>query len=465
MVIKEKFQKVSSKFDDSGRGGKKVLVANRGEIAVRIMRTLREMGIKTVGIYSTDDRDALHRLYADEAICIGPAKSSQSYLNIPAICSAVEITGANAIHPGYGFLSENSKFAEIVKESGVIFIGPSPEIIDLMGNKIKSREFAKSCGVSVVPGIQGSLNTKTILEFADEFGFPLLIKSAFGGGGRGMKIIQKEDDIDKMLEIAGNEAKGAFGNGELYLEKYFENARHVEVQLLGDGKGKVIHLGTRECSIQRRHQKVIEEAPFAFFEKEGLRRICADAVELGIRCNYIGAGTVEFILDEEGHHYFLEMNTRIQVEHPVTEEITSIDMVKEMVDIAYSGSIDLMQDDIDFQGHSIECRVCAEDPENLTPSTGVIEKLVLPGGFGVRVDSGIIQGSKVSQHYDPLLMKIIVWGRNRMDAIHRMKRALAETVLTGISTNIPLLKKVFEDADFIDGRINTRFLQRFVKKF
>lgn len=439
---------------------KSILVANRGEIALRIIRTLKEMGIRAIAVYSTADKDAPFLRLADEKVCIGPPEASKSYMDIPSIISAAEITGAEAIHPGYGFLSENPEFARIVEECGMIFIGPSPDTIALAGDKIRSRNVAKELGIPVPPAVEEVRSIKDLKKSLKEIGLPVILKASMGGGGRGMRVIHFEEEIEDAYEVAKKESLSAFGSDIVYAEKYFEKVKHIEVQILGDGNGNVIHLGTRECSVQRRYQKFIEEAPFL---NETVREnIERDAVKFASYIKYRGVGTVEFIFIPPDKYYFIEMNARIQVEHPVTEEITGIDIVEEGIYACVEGSLRLKQEDVRFDGHSIEVRINAEDPETFTPSTGKITSLHLPGGKGIRVDSGIDVGTEISGWYDPLLMKIITKGKTRESAIKKCLRALEELSIEGVNTNIPLLKKIITSEEFLRGEITVDFVEKFV---
>jgi acetyl-CoA carboxylase biotin carboxylase subunit len=440
---------------------KKILVANRGEIAVRVIRACKELGIKTVAVYSDADRDALHVRLADESVCVGPANTAQSYNNLPSILSAAEITDAEAIHPGYGFLSENPQFAEACLTSGITFIGPSAETIRLGGDKAKARQVMKRRGVPVVPGSEGPLVTEdAALKTAKKIGFPVIIKASAGGGGRGMRIIREEAELEKLFFMAQREALTAFGNGELYMEKYIADMRHLEVQILADGKGNILHLGERDCSIQRRHQKLIEESPSPIASEKFRKKIGEYAVKAARALKYRNAGTVEFIVDPEGNIYFMEVNTRLQVEHPVTEFVTGIDIVKEQIRIAAGLLLEKKQPQIKFTGHAIECRINAEDPERFIPCPGKITFLSLPGGPGVRVDTAAYNGCVIPPHYDSLVAKLIVHGRDREEALARMKRALDEFVIEGIKTTIPFHKKVLNDPDFIKGDFNTGFVEK-----
>jgi len=441
----------------------KVLVANRGEIAVRIIRACRELDIRTVAVYSTADADSLHVRLADEKVCIGPPQLRDSYLNIPAIISAAEITDSEAIHPGYGFLAENPQFADICEDCGVTFIGPKMAHLLLMGNKVKAREVVKKTSVRVLPGSDGVLKEeKDIVAAAKDIGFPVVIKAAMGGGGRGMKVVHTPASLGNAFQTARSEAMAAFNDGSLYLEKYFERARHIEVQILADMYGNVIHLGERDCSIQRRNQKIIEESPSIALSSRLREKIDEAAVTVCKAVDYSNIGTVEFLLDGEGNFYFMEMNTRLQVEHPVTECVSGIDIVQEQIRLASGERLSMRQRDVNLKGHSIECRVNAEDPETLAPSPGKVTSLNLSGGFGVRVDTALFNGYEVSPLYDSLLAKVIVHADDREKGIKRMRRALEEIIIDGVKTNIPLHLKVLSDADFLDGNIHTRFLERFL---
>jgi len=440
---------------------KKILIANRGEIAVRIIRACKELGVKSVAIYSDIDKDSLHTKLADESVCIGPASSAQSYNNIPGILTAAEITDSEAIHPGYGFLSENPHFAEACLTSGIAFIGPSAESLKLGGDKAKARQIMKRRGVPVVPGSDGPvINEEAALKIAKKIGFPVIIKASAGGGGRGMRIAKEESELEKMYFMAQREALAAFSNGELYIEKYIPEIRHIEVQIIADTKGDIIHLGERDCSIQRRHQKLIEESPSPFVTEKFRKKIGEYAVKAARALKYRNAGTVEFIVDPEGNIYFMEINTRLQVEHPVTEFVSGIDIVKEQIRIAAGMQIELKQNKIKLSGHSIECRINAEDPERFIPSPGKITFLSLPGGPGVRVDTAAYNGCVIPSHYDSLIAKLIVHGRDRSEAIAKMKRSLEEFIVEGIKTTIPFHKKVINDPDFIKGVYTTGFVEK-----
>ncbi len=444
---------------------KRVLIANRGEIAIRIIRACKELGIETVAIFSEADRDSMHVRLADYAVCIGPPPPAKSYLNIPAIISAAEVTGADAIHPGYGFLAENPTFAQICEENGFKFIGPSADAIKLMGDKIMAKEVVREAGVPVIPGSHESVtDIDKAIEIAESAGFPVMIKAAAGGGGKGMRIARNKDELKKFFNVAQQEAKSAFGDGRIYIEKYLIKPRHIEVQILGDEYGNVVHLGERECSIQRKHQKLIEEAPSPIVTPDLRKKIGEYAVKAAQAIGYFSAGTVEFLMDQDGNFYFIEMNTRIQVEHPVTEFVTGIDIVKEQLKIASGEPLSFRQEDVKIEGHAIECRINAEDPDkNFQPCPGKITMLYLPGGGGVRVDTHVYQGYTIPPHYDSLIAKLIVHGKDRIEAIERMKRALDEFIIEGIKTTIPFHRKIMEDEDFVKGNIHTSFIEQ--KKF
>ena len=438
----------------------KILIANRGEIALRIIRACRELGVKAVAVYSEADAKSLHVQLADEAICIGPPQAAQSYLNTPRLISAAGITGAEAIHPGYGFLAENSSFAEICEQSGIVFIGPTAEQIRLMGDKVKARETALAAGVPVVPGSQASLTSvDEAAALASQVGYPLMLKASAGGGGKGMRLVSSPAELGRAFAAASAEAAAAFGNPTLYLERYVSPARHVEIQLLGDQNGSAVQLGERDCSIQRRHQKLLEESPSPAMTPDLRARMGEAAVRLAHSVKYLGAGTVEFLLDGKGNFYFMEMNTRIQVEHPVTEMVTGIDLVKAQIRIAAGEPVSLTQQDIELRGHSIECRINAEDPETFVPSPGKISSLRLPGGPGVRVDTHLYAGSSIPPFYDSLIAKLIVLGQTRDEAIARMLRALDELEITGVKSTIPLHKRILISPDFKAGRVSTTFLE------
>jgi acetyl-CoA carboxylase biotin carboxylase subunit len=439
---------------------KKILIANRGEIALRIISACRELGIRTVAVYSEADRDALHVRYADEDVCIGPYPSAASYLNISAIVSAAEITEADAIHPGYGFLAENAYFAEILQDCHIAFIGPSPEAIRKMGDKSVARRTVAAVGVPTVPGSDGALDSvDEALAYARKAGYPVILKASAGGGGRGMRVARDERELSDAYETARAEAEKAFGSGEVYLEKYLEAPRHIEFQVFGDSRGSMRHLGERECSIQRRHQKLIEEAPSTALD-DTLRREMGEAAIAAARAvDYTNAGTVEFLLDRDGKFYFMEMNTRLQVEHAITEEVTALDLVKEQIAVAAGAPLSFRERNRP-RGHAIEFRINAEDPVTFTPSPGRISSFHPPGGLGVRVDTAAYQGYLMPPYYDSLLAKLIVWGRNREEAIGRGRRALDFFVIEGIKTTIPLHRRILDDADFIAGNLSTRFMER-----
>ncbi|MBT5037557.1 MAG: acetyl-CoA carboxylase biotin carboxylase subunit [Rhodospirillaceae bacterium] len=442
----------------------KVLIANRGEIAVRINSACRELGIKTVSVHSTADADAMHARLSDESVCIGPAAVRDSYLNIPSIIAAAEITNADAIHPGYGFLSENANFASIVEEHGFTFIGPTSEHISLMGDKVRAKEAMQSLGVPVVPGSPGTLHD--ISEFhavAEEIGYPVLVKAVSGGGGRGMKRVYSPDEMSEAVSMARAEAQAAFNDGSLYLEKLIDSPRHVEVQVLADQHGTAVHLGERDCSLQRRHQKMVEEAPSSALNAAERERIGSQVVRAVSEIGYRGVGTMEFLY-EAGEFFFIEMNTRIQVEHPVTEMITGIDLVREQIRVAAGAPLGYGQEDIKFNGHAIECRVNAEDPVNFQPSPGRITGYHPPGGLGVRVDSALYQDYSVPPYYDSLLAKVIVHGSNRNECLMRLRRALEEYVITGVETTIPFHLKLLANADFANGAYDIHWLERFIEK-
>lgn len=444
---------------------KKILIANRGEIALRIIRACHELGIKSTIVYSDIDKNTLPVRLANEAICIGPASAAQSYLNIPAIISAAEITDAEAIHPGYGFLAENSHFVEACTASRITFIGPSAENIRIGGDKSMARKLMKRRGIPVVPGSETPVLTEDdAMKISKTIGFPVIFKASAGGGGKGMRIVQEEKDLQQMYYMAQKEALAAFANGDLYIEKYIPDMRHIEVQILADNKGSIIHLGERECSIQRRHQKLLEEAPFIFADSKFRKKIGELAIKAAKAFKYRNAGTIEFILANDGQIYFMEINTRIQVEHPVTEMITGVDIIKEQIKLAAGEPLSLRQQNIKFSGHSIECRINAEDPERFIPSPGKISLFVPPGGGGVRTDTSAYSGWTVPAHYDSLIAKLIAHGKDRNEAIVKMRRALNEFIVDGIKTTIPFFLKILDDPDFIKGNINTQFLERKNKK-
>jgi acetyl-CoA carboxylase, biotin carboxylase subunit len=442
---------------------KKVLIANRGEIALRVIRACKELGIATVAIHSEADALSLHVRAADEKVCVGPADSALSYRNIPNVLSAAEITGVDAIHPGYGFLSENAHFAEVCESIGIKFIGPSSENIALMGDKSKAREIVAKRGLPVTPGSPGELRSEDeALQAALKIGFPVIIKATAGGGGRGMRVVNRAEDLGRAFQAAQAEAKSTFGNDGVYLERYFLEPRHIEVQIMADQHGRVIHLGERDCSIQRRHQKLVEETPSPVVDEKLRREIGRVAVEAVKAAHYRNIGTVEFLLDKDQKFYFMEVNTRIQVEHPITEMVTGIDLIKEQIRLAAGHPLSIRQQDVVLTGHSLECRINAEDPEKFTPSPGVITKYSLPGGFGVRVDSAMETGSTVVPYYDSMIAKLITHGRNRQESTARMKRALSEFVIEGIKTTIPLHRRILDDPDFQKGHVSTTFLERFL---
>ncbi len=441
----------------------KILIANRGEIAVRIIRACKEMGIRTLAVYSEADRDALHTRFADGAICIGPPKSKDSYLNITSIISSMEVADAEAVHPGYGFLAENAGFAEACEKCGIKFIGPTSTVMRLMGNKVQAKKTAEELKVPVLPWSNRALtDEKDAIEMSKKIGFPVLIKASSGGGGRGMKLVHTQASLASAFNMARTEAISAFGDGEVFVEKYCEQPRHIEIQIMADEHGNVIHLGERECSIQRRHQKILEEAPSPRVDSKLRQKMGEAAVKLAKGIGYTNVGTVEFLLDKNKDFYFMEMNTRIQVEHPVTELTTGVDIVKEMIKIAAGEKLELKQKNISLKGHSIECRINAEDPKTFMPSPGKITELVIPGGIGVRVDTAIYCGYNVTPYYDNLLAKLVVHADNRADAIVRMTRALEEFHIGGIKTNISLHLKIMKDHDFIAGKTDIDFLTRFM---
>ena len=440
----------------------KVLIANRGEIALRVIRACRELGVQTVAVYSEADRESLHVRFADDDVCIGPPPGRLSYLNIPRIIAAAEITGADAIHPGYGFLAENAEFAQICKASNITFIGPSAEQIMAMGDKASARRLAKEAGVPTVPGSEGVLeNPDDALTVAEEIGFPVIIKATAGGGGKGMRIAHDAEQFGQLFSLAQNEALAAFGNGDVYVERYLEHPRHVEFQVMGDSHGRVVHLGERDCSVQRRHQKLIEESPSPALTQALRSRMGESAVALAAAIGYVGAGTIEFLLDTDGSFYFMEMNTRIQVEHPVTEMVTGFDLVKEQIRVASGDPLSFPMELNGLRGHAIECRVNAEDPyRNFQPCPGHINAYHPPGGPGVRVDTHVYAGYNVPPHYDSLLAKVIVHGRDRAEALARMGQALDSFILDGVTTTIPFLSRVIRSPAFVSGEVDTRFLER-----
>jgi acetyl-CoA carboxylase biotin carboxylase subunit len=440
----------------------KVLIANRGEIALRVLRACKELGIATVAVHSTADAEAMHVKLADESVCIGPPPARESYLNIPSLLAACEITGADAVHPGYGFLSENARFAEILAEHNIGFIGPKAEHIRIMGDKIEAKRTAKRLGIPVVPGSEGGVTSyEEAMRVGKEIGFPLLVKAAAGGGGRGMKVARDEASLSEALSSARAEAKAAFGDDAVYLERYLEKPRHIEIQVFGDGKGNAVHLGERDCSLQRRHQKVFEESPSPALNREmrsEIGEICANAMR---ELKYSGAGTIEFLY-ENGEFFFIEMNTRIQVEHPVTEMITGLDLVSEQIRIASGASLSIKQEDVKFEGHAIECRVNAEDPLTFAPSPGNIKYYFAPGGLGVRVDSAVYGGYRIPPHYDSLIGKLIVHGKSRNECMMRLRRALDEFVVDGVKTTLPLFRTLVRNADIQNGDYDIHWLERFL---
>lgn len=442
---------------------KKILIANRGEIALRIMRSAREMGISTVAAYSEADRLSPHVQYADEAVCIGPAPSNQSYLVMEKIIDACKITGADAIHPGYGFLSENAAFARLVRESGLTLIGPSPEAMEIMGNKLSAKAAALKYNIPMVPGTEEAIgDIQVAKDRAVEVGFPILIKAAAGGGGKGMRIVDRVEDFEEQMQLAVSEATSAFGDGSVFIERYVGSPRHIEIQVLGDTHGNIVYLFERECSIQRRHQKVIEEAPSAVLTPEIRKAMGECAVNVAKSCNYLGAGTVEFILEDNVNFYFLEMNTRLQVEHPVTEQITGIDLVKEQIKIARGEKISFSQEDLKINGHSIELRVYAEDPNNnFLPDIGKLQTYKIPQGLGVRVDDGFVEGMDIPIYYDPMIAKLVTYGKDRNEAIERMIRAIDDYKITGIQTTLPFGKFVMKHEAFKSGNFDTHFVKNF----
>lgn len=444
---------------------KKVLIANRGEIALRVLRACREMGIATVAVHSEADKDSLHVKLADESVCIGPAPSPQSYLHIPSIIAAAEVTGADAIHPGYGFLAENANFAEQVENSGFVFIGPRADTIRLMGDKVSAKKAMIEAGVPCVPGSDGALpnDPSEILKTADKVGFPVIIKASGGGGGRGMRVVEKKEDLLKAVEMTRAEAEAAFGNPMVYMERFLQRPRHVEIQVLADEHGNAVYLGERDCSMQRRHQKIIEEAPAPFITPAQRKKIGEACVAACKRIGYRGAGTFEFLY-EDGKFFFIEMNTRVQVEHPVTELITGVDIVQEQLRVAAGLPLQYTQKDIVIEGHAFECRINAEDPYTFIPSPGVIESCHLPGGFGIRVDSHIYQGYRIPPNYDSLIGKICVHGKDRAQAMAKMRVAMAELTVDGIKTNAPLHRELFNDTGFAQGGVSIHYLEHWLEE-
>lgn len=441
----------------------KILIANRGEIAVRIIRACREMGIKTVAVFSEPDREALHAQLADEAVCIGSAKAADSYNNMTNIISAAVEKKAQAIHPGFGFLSENSTFAAMCEECNIKFIGPDPSVIDAMGNKSNARAMMIQADVPVIPGSDGVVeNIEQAYEIADRLGYPVMVKASAGGGGKGIRIVRKKEELQKAYESAKAETKAAFGDDTMYMEKVIENARHVEVQVLGDNFGNVIHLGERDCSLQRKNQKVLEEAPSPAISPEVREEMCAAAVRAAKAAGYQSAGTIEFLYDKSGKFYFMEMNTRVQVEHPITEMITGVDIIKEQIRIADGKKLSLSQEDIKIQGHAIECRINAENPDrNFAPCPGLIDYLLLPGGgLGIRVDTAVYEGYEIPPYYDSMIAKVIVHGKDRKEAIAKMKRALYEFIISGIDTNIEFQNRILNNEEYLAGEYDTSFLEK-----
>jgi acetyl-CoA carboxylase, biotin carboxylase subunit len=444
---------------------KKILIANRGEIALRIIRAAREMGISTVAVHSTADSHALHVRFADEAVCIGPPEARRSYLNVPALISAAEVTGADAVHPGYGFLSENADFAAVCRDSGLAFIGPTPDAIRLMGNKVRARKAMAKAGLPLLPGSTGALaDTDQAEKIAAQIGYPVILKAAAGGGGRGMKIVRDKVSLRQMLATAQAEAAAAFGSSDVFLERYIEEPRHIEIQIVADNHGSIIHLGERECSVQRRHQKLIEESPSPAMDDSQRAKLGKLAVEAVRKVGYSSVGTLEFLMDERGHFYFMEMNTRIQVEHPVTEQVTGIDLLQEQIRLAAGEKLGRKQQSIRFEGHAIECRINAEDPQTFAPSPGRITGYHVPGGYGVRVDSGVYEQYVVPPFYDSLLAKVIAFGENRDVALRRMRRALGEFVAEGIKTNIPFHRLVLDSKAFVAGKYDTRLVEQILNE-
>ncbi len=442
---------------------RKILVANRGEIALRVICACKELGIPTVAVYSEADRNSLHARFADEAVCIGPPRSGESYLNIPHVISAAEITNVDAIHPGYGFLSENANFAEVCEASHITFIGPSPEILRLMGEKDRARREMAAAGVPIIPGTEGIVEDEAAVEkAAAKIGYPLIIKASAGGGGRGMRVVQKKEELIPSFQTARSEAQQAFGVPDVYLERFIERPRHIEFQVLGDRWGTVIHLGERECSIQRRHQKLIEESPSPALDPKRRGQLGSQVAKALKKIGYTNAGTIEFLMDERGNFYFIEVNARIQVEHPVTEMVTNVDLIKSQIRLAAGEKLEEVVGCLEFRGHSIECRINAEDPETFVPSAGRITAFHMPGGTGVRVDTAAYTDAVISPYYDSLIAKLIVRGRDRAESIARMRRALEMFVIEGVKTSIPLQRRILADADFAAGKLDTHFVERFM---
>jgi acetyl-CoA carboxylase biotin carboxylase subunit len=444
---------------------KKILIANRGEIALRVIFACRELGIRTVAVYSEADENSLHVRFADEDVCIGPAPSVDSYLSVPAVMSAAEITGADAIHPGYGFLSESAYLAEVCEACHIKFIGPDPQVIRLMGDKARARRVMKKAGVPVLPGSDGPIDSEEkALKLAKDLGYPLIVKATAGGGGRGMRVVRAPAELQHALQTAKREAEAAFGVGDVYIEKYIDSPRHIEFQVLGDHHGAVVHLGERECSIQRRHQKLLEESPSPALREKTRRKMGSLVIDAAKAVQYTNAGTFEFLMDTDGRFYFMEANTRLQVEHPITEMVTGVDIVKEQIRIAAGDRISFKQSDVTFTGHSIECRLNAEDPDTFVPSPGLIHAFSVPGGPGVRVDTFVHSDCTISPYYDSLIAKIITHGRDRQEAIARMRRTLEMTVIEGIKTSIPLHLKILADPEFVAGTLSTSFIERFLAR-
>ena len=442
----------------------KILIANRGEIALRVLRACRELGIQTVAVHSTADAEAMHVRLADESVCIGPPPARDSYLNIPAIVAACEITGAEAVHPGYGFLSENAKFADILTEHGIKFIGPSAEHIRIMGDKIEAKRTARELGIPVVPGSEGGVSEMgEAKRIARDIGYPVIVKATAGGGGRGMKVARSESDLEAAMSTAQSEAKAAFGNGDVYIEKYLEKPRHIEIQILGDGKGQAVHLGERDCSLQRRHQKIWEEAHSPALNGAQRQQIGSRVADAMAKLGYEGVGTIEFLY-EDGEFYFIEMNTRLQVEHPVTEAITGLDLVQEQVRVAAGAELQYKQSDIVFAGHAIECRINAENPTTFVPSPGRVDAVHFPGGLGCRVDSALYAGYVIPPYYDSLIGKLIVSGKSRTECMMRLRRALGEFVIEGIETTIPLFQQLLTEPDIINGHYDIHWLEHYLAR-
>ena len=440
----------------------KILIANRGEIAVRIIRACKEMNIKTVAVYSEVDKDALHTRLTDEAICIGPGIASKSYLNIKSIIEAANVTNSNSIHPSFGFLAENANFAKICEESNIKFIGPKAEVIDLLGNKVKAKEMMKNAGVPVIPGSDGSVSSlEKAIEISEKIGYPVIIKASAGGGGKGIRVVNTPEELENAFKIVKQEAKNSFNDDEIYIEKCIQNPRHVEIQILADEHGNVVHLGERDCTIQRNHQKIIEETPSTVIDDKLRKKMGEDAIKAAKAAGYSSCGTVEFLVDKDNNYYFMEMNTRIQVEHPITEMRTGIDIVKEQIKIAAGEELKYKQKDIKFEGHAIECRINAENPaKNFMPCPGKIEGLHLPGGNGIRIDTAIYDGYTIPANYDSMIVKIITYGSNRNEAISKMKRALEEVVIEGIETNVDFLLEIISNLNFIRGKYDTSFIEK-----